>query len=154
MSESKYIATDDDLPDIFWPEGEAPKRSGTALSAEAQAQTKLQLFYPEIRIPAAQQRRREAAIRSEREISLEDKTVYVKLAKKVQMWSWLRALFSPDVIPQVRAENSDRVMDFLTRLYAKFYRYSPHNVKWITLKQYEWLKHIAAQYVKTPEVKR
>lgn len=150
MSE-RYHATDDDLPDIFWPEGQAPARQSSPLSAEAQAVTKLQLTYPEIRVSRSQQKRREAAIRSESEVSLVEKRVFVKVSKKMQMWSWLRAIFEPDVIGQVRAENSDRVMDFLTKMYAKFYRYSPHKVKWVTLKQYDWLKHLAAQYVKVPK---
>jgi hypothetical protein len=151
---SQYIATDDDLPDIFWPEGEAPVRQNSALSETVAEKVKLQLFYPEIRISASAQRRREAAIRSEREISLEDRKVYIKLGKKVQMWSWLRMLFEPGTIGQVRAENSDRVMEFLSRLYAKFYHYSPQKVKWITRKQYDWLENIASKYMKVPNEKK
>jgi hypothetical protein len=150
MTENEYIATDDDLPDNMWPEGERPACKAQAMSAETAAVTKLNLFYPEIRVPRSTQRRRAAAERSERSICFEERKVFVKLAKKIQMWSWLRALFEPEIIGQVRAENSDKVMDFLTRMYAKFYHYSPHKVKWVTHKQYDWLQHLAAQYIKVP----
>ena len=98
-------------------------------------------------MPKRQQQRREAVNRSEREVSLEDKKVYVKIAKKLQMWSWLRGMFEPDTIVKVRRQ---RELIFLTQLYAKFYRYTPYKVKWITRKQYDWLKWIACQYLKVP----
>jgi hypothetical protein len=151
---SDYIATDDDLPDLFFlPAGdqgkgsvEARRESGAARAAAVLA------HYPEIRIKARRRQRQEAAIKSEREISLggNDKKVFIKLGKKCQMWDWLRGLFEAEIIGQIRAENGDAVLKFLSEMYAKFYRYSPQGVKWVTRKQYDWLQHIACQYLKVP----
>src|SRR6266566_9655294 len=110
-----YSATDDDLPEVFWPGGDKPPDSKSLAEASVRAAA-IMLHYPEIRIKASQQKRREASLRSEREVSLNDKKVFIKLSKKIQMWDWLRGLFEADIIGQVRAENSDAVMDFLTRM--------------------------------------
>ncbi len=152
VGDSSYVATDEDLPEIFWQNGKVPMPDGqqTGSPDAAVRSAAVMLHYPEIRIKASQRNRREAALRSEREVSLEDKKVFVKLSKKVQMWDWLRGLFEADTIGQVHAENSDAVMDFLTRMYAKFYRYSPYKCKWVTRKQYDWLQHIACHYLKVP----
>ena len=151
---SDYIPTDDDLPELFFLPANSSGSSGVeARSVSGAARSAAVLaHYPEIRVKARQQQRREAANRSEREISIgsKDRKVFIKLGKKCQMWDWLRGLFEKEIIGQVRAENSDAVMDFLSKLYAKFYRYTPYGVKWITRKQYDWLRYIACQYLKVP----
>jgi tRNA splicing ligase len=143
---AEYQATDDDLPDNFW-EG-VTKDDPLTQSSENARRAAVLFHYPEIRVPASQQRRREAAIRSEREFSLTERKVYVKISKKLQMWDWLQHLFEPDTI--VKIENANELR-FLTATYARFYRYTPFAVKWVTRKQYEWLRHIACQYLKVPE---
>lgn len=150
---SDYIATDDDLPELFFlPAGDHGKSSVAARDVSSAARAAaVMAHYPEIRVKPGQRRRQEAAIRSEREISVgKDKKVFIKLGKKCQMWDWLRGLFDAETIGQVRAENSDQVMRFLSELYAKFYRYTPEGAKWVTRKQYDWLRHIACQYLKVP----
>ncbi len=151
-----YLANDDDLPELFFlPTASAGKNSGVAARDDAVRSAAVLAHYPEIRVKARQQQRRDAANRSERDIQIgnKDRKVFVKIGKKCQMWDWLRGLFEKDTIGQVRAENSDAVMQFLTQLYAKFYRYSPHGVKWVTRKQYDWLRHIACQYLRVPNEK-
>lgn len=148
---SEYIASDDDLPELFFlskDEKIVTKERETTAATRAAA---VLAHYPEIRVKPGQRRRQEAALRSEREISVgKEKKEFIKIGKKCQMWDWLCALFERETIGQVRAENSDAVMKFLSELYAKFYRYTPHGVKWVTRKQYDWLKHIACQYLKVP----
>lgn len=151
---SDYVATDDDLSELFFlPAGDRGRSSAeTRRESSAARAAQVMAHYPEIRIKARQRQRQEAAIRSEREIQIggKDKKVYIKIGKKCQMWDWLRGLFDAEIIGQVRAENSDAVMKFLSELYAKFYRYTPHGIKWVTRKQYDWLRHIACQYLKVP----
>lgn len=146
-----YVATDDDLPDIFWQESKRLDLPVNNCMSEKSHAVAVLLHYPEIRISKSQQRRRAAALRSEREFSLTERKVFVKLSKKCQMWDWLKTLFDGNTIGQIRAKQGDKTVSFLTQLYAKFYRYTPYKIKWITEKQYQWTKHIACQYIKVPE---
>lgn len=147
-----YIANDEDLPEIFFrkPNAASGDSNWRAVSQTARS-TAVQLHYPEIRVSKSQQRRRAAALRYEHEVSLQDRKVYVKLSKKLQMWSWLTNLFEAETITHIGEEQGPRVLSFLTQMYAKFYRYTPYKCKWVTAKQYEWLKHIACQYLKVPK---
>ena len=141
-----YTATDDDLPAIFWQKRKARKDVvGTMTQAERAAA--VSLHYPAIKVSRRQQQRREAALRSEREVSLQDRKVFIKLSKKLQMWDWLCGLLEPDTI--VKIQNRQE-LTFVTQLYAKFFRYQPNKLKWVTRKQYDWLKYIACQYLKVP----
>jgi len=146
-----YIATDDDLPLIFWHEPESPRTDdsgGAGTLKERNRAAGVILHYPEIKIPRRQQQRREAAIRSERKVSLQDRKVFIKLSKKLQMWDWLCSLLESDTIVKI---HNQKELAFVTQLYAKFFRYQPHKLKWVTRKQYNWLKYIACQYLKVVE---
>ena len=141
-----YTATDDDLPAIFWQKPKAGKDEAGAMT-QAERAVAVSLHYPAIKVSRRQQQRCEAALRSEREVSLQDRKVFIKLSKKLQMWDWLCGLLEPETI--IRIQNRQE-LTFVTQLYAKFFRYQPNKLKWVTRKQYDWLKYIACQYLKVP----
>ena len=142
-----YIATDNDLPEIFWQKPEAQKDKVRTMT-QAERAAAVSLHYPAIKVSRRQQQRREAALRSEHEVSLQDRKVFIKLSKKLQMWDWLCGLLEPDTIVKI---HNQKELAFVTQLYAKFFRYQPHKLKWVTRKQYNWLKYIACQYLKVVE---
>ncbi len=145
-----YIATDDDLPSIFWREPESPgtdEDHGAKPLKERSRAVAVSVHYPEIKIPRRVQQRRDAALRAEREVSLHERKIFIKLSKKLQMWDWLCSMLEPDVVVKIRNQAE---LGFVTQLYAKFFRYTPYKLKWVTRKQYDWLKYIASQYLKVP----
>jgi SAS complex subunit 4-like protein len=139
----EYQATDDDLPDIFFTDGRGrhvPESQG--IDPRKRAEIAVQLHYPAI--SAKQKRREERAMkRHERETAegIQDRKVYVKLSRKLQMYDWLRGLEVSFPIMQARER------DFCEKLLAQFRKYTPYSVKWITRKQYDWLHQISATYL-------
>lgn len=135
-----YKATDDDLPDVFW--------NGKPMVAEYPPSgwnnVAAQVHFPEVKYTARQQREIDRDRRESERDPLGKRKIYVKAAKRSQMYQWLLAL-----------EPNFRVMDsgearFCVTLLAKFRKYTVLRVKWITQPQYQWLAQIAAKYIQFP----
>jgi len=138
----KYDATDEDLPDFLFDKSKLPEPA--AIDPRKRAEIAVQAHYPAL---SEKQRKREerALKRAEREgEGLEDAKVFVKRAKKIQMWDWLLGL------EQTFPAMNFRERDFCEVLLKKFRKYTPYGVKWVTEKQFQWLKTIAATYVRLP----
>ena len=138
----KYEATDDDLPDFFYDATKVPERS--KVDPLKRAEIAVQAHYPAIH---EKQRKREERLlrRAKREGNgLRDKKIYVKQAKKLQMWDWLLSL-------QTGQKFYGKEAIFCTELYDKFKKYTPYHVKWITENQFQFLKSIAAKYLRIPK---
>lgn len=137
-----YIATDDDLPSIFWPDG--PQRDARRVNDESWRGIALQVHFPYIKTRRQIAREQRALAADAKERQQPDRKIYVKLAKKQQMFQWLMSL--EKTIPGMDRNEAD----FCSKLLVKFRRYSPARVKWITAKQYEWLKFIGTRYIHIP----
>ncbi len=144
MSEKPYIATDDDLPPNMWP-GFVESQNKPSTDEQKRREAAVALHYPEIRVKQ-EARRAERIMRANRRSEQQgDRKVYLKLAKKCQMFDWLSGLkvAFPIMRPQER--------QFCESLLKKFMKYSPARAKWITRAQYDWLKWIASQYLMVPK---
>jgi hypothetical protein len=138
-----YNATDDDLPDFFR-DGSLPKPPKKDVRKVAE-QAVLH-HYPQI---AEKQQRREARAlaKAQRDgVRLQERKQYVKRAKKLQMWDWLRGLKVS--FPIMR----QREREFYEGMLLKFEKYTAYNVKWVTENQYQWLKNISTTYLRVPHV--
>jgi len=137
-----YQATDDDLPEYLFNDRALPEPP--KIDPRKRAEAAVLAHYPEIR--AKQLKKEEQALRKAQSegVQLQEKKVYVKLSKKLQMWDWLLSL--ERTCPIMRKPEADYIVQML----AKFRKYTPYGVKWITKKQYEWLKFISVSYLRIP----
>lgn len=137
-----YQATDDDLPEYLFNDRALPEPP--KIDPRKRAEVAVLAHYPEIR--AKRLRKQEQALRKAQseEVQLQEKKVFVKLSKKLQMWDWLLSL--EKTCPIMRQAEAV----YITQMLEKFRRYTPYGVKWITKKQYEWLKFISVSYLRIP----
>lgn len=140
MSE-KFHATDDDLPEELFSDKPLKRQAERPRDAEIAAQ----VFFPVIKKPAALTAKQERDLKRDREESehLEEKKIFVKVGKKSQMYTWLYVMSKNNLFSAMEP----REQDFCLKLLTKFQKYSVQGVKWITLKQYQWLKRIAGKYI-------
>lgn len=132
---------DDDLPDLFF--GKDVKQGTVRLPSEKEIQ--VALHYPSIEWRSPKRiRHEELEARKAAKANDPDRKQFIKSGKKRQMNSWLEALDAQ------RPVMSSWEIGFVTGLLDKFRKYYPE-VKWITIKQYQALRHIAASYLKLPE---
>ena len=139
-----YIATDDDLPEIFWPGGKAPEPK--PVDAVLQSEVAVSIHYSAIESEKAERRQ-------QRSIAFENRSAlaeirgkqYVRFEKKEQMNSWLESLAAQDA----QSRMTPFEQRFFADMFGRFEAYFPA-VKWITQKQYEFLKSLAAKYLALP----
>lgn len=139
-----YEATDDDLPEELFsdkPISEKLKERDSGIAA--------QVFYPVIK-EIKLTRRQERSLKEDREGSREDRRIQIRIGKKRQMYEWLKSIESY----QLFGAMDDGEKSFCYKILEKFNKYTVQRTKWITQKQYEWLKFIAAKYLPLPQVKR
>jgi len=139
-----YIASDDDLPEIFWPGGKAPESK--PVDAVLQAEVAVGIHYSAIEREKAERRKQRAVAFENRSALAEIRgKQYIKFEKKEQMNSWLESLAAQ----HAAARMSPYEERFFADLFGRFEAYFPA-VKWITQKQYEFLKSLAAKYLALP----
>jgi len=142
---SRYVATDDDLPDVFWPGGKVPDPK--PVDAILQAQIAVSVHYSAIEREKAE-RREQRAVAFENRDALE--TIrgkrYVKFSKKEQMHAWLESLAGQNAVSRMTPFERR----FFEDMYARFAAYFPA-VKWVTQKQYEFLRSLAAKCLALPD---
>lgn len=140
---ASYVATDDDLPDIFWEDGKRPASQSPHESLRGTVA--IQVHFPAIISKTAKQERREqrAIERDKRDSATESKKHFVQLGKKTQMYGWLLAL------ENTFAGMDFRERDFCEKLLLKFRKYTPERAKWVTRAQFNWLKFISERYLWT-----
>ena len=139
-----YDATDDDLPPIFFEGWDGKIDSARKNDADAVRRQGIALHYPEISVRQQRSSARRMARSLRESPELHDKRVYVKLAKKLQMYSILKSLAGT-----FRGMN-DKERQFCEEMLAKFDKYGAEKIKWITLKQYEWVIYLGATYIHIP----
>lgn len=140
-TQSKYEATDDDLPDLFF--GKHVKQGTVTLPSEKEIQ--VALHYPSVEWRSPKRiRHEEREARKAEKAGDPNRKQFIKSDKKRQMNSWLEAL------DEQRPVMNPWEIGFVIRLLEKFRKYYPE-VKWITIKQYEALKHIAVSCLKLPK---
>jgi hypothetical protein len=149
---SVYHATDDDLPEIFWPGGKAPEPK--PVDVNLRAEVAAALHYPAILVKKAEReqerRSRESVLAVARELrqrEQQERRIYVKAAKKIQLWDWLRSL-APFV-----SRMKPHEAQFCRSLLEKFETYGD-GTKWITLRQFEWCRSLASRYLLLPREAR
>lgn len=135
----KFNATDDDLPDFFFT-GKLP----APRKIDGRREVALEIETP-VLLPHQQ-----SGYRNERRSNLAEvkqqceKRQYIKLQKKLQMAAW---------IDRLRLEKAEERMNewetkFFASISAKFERYGPERVKWITMRQFLALRSITARHCK------
>jgi len=154
-----FQPSDEDLPSIFWkesgedsyfekrcPHGYIPGDCEVCIQ-----QTKsvaIQVHFPAVlQEKSTEQVRREekALARDRRESATVDKAQYIKIGKKSQMYSWLLTL-------EWAFPGMDfREREFCEKLLAKFRKYTVQYSKFITRKQYDWLKSLSEKYICIPK---
>jgi hypothetical protein len=134
---------DSDLPEILWPGGKAPEPR--PLDKYREAAAKVEAHYPAI-LEQKRQRKIDRVIKRDREDSAKERggPCYIKRARKIQMYTWLMHLRNTFPAMDYRERN------FCETLLAKFQKYTPYGVKWITRKQFDWLKNISVRYIHIP----
>ena len=144
MSDNHYIATDYDLPPNMWP-GFVESQNRPTIDEQKRREAAVALHYPEIRVKQ-EARRAERIMRAHRRSERDDgRKIYLKLAKKCQMFDWVNGLQVSFPIMRLKERQ------FCEHLLTKFMKYSPVKAKWITQAQYNWLKWIASQYLMVPK---
>lgn len=143
MSVSKTIIDDSDLPAIFWPDGSAPKCE--TKNSELSREVAIQVHYPVfVKSQKRETQERRALDRDRKESVLAEQKSFVRLGKKQQMFDWLIAL--ENTFPGM----DERERDFCRKLLDRFRKYGIVKTKWITKKQYDWLKFISTRYICLP----
>ena len=137
-----YEAQDDDLPSIFW-DGSAEPLSSSTAEELAKRMVAVAVHYPTT-TPTEQERidaRMERERRKNARLDInENRKIWVKRAKREQMWNWLEGLDAQGEFGRM----SPRESHFSTSLLKKFRTYG-NRTKWITRRQYDWLQAIAAK---------
>jgi hypothetical protein len=137
--DEKYKATDDDIP---WDANGVKEEFGKlVVNAELSKEVAVQVHFPVI--PEEQlTRRQRASLKADREGGLfrEDRRVYIKIGKKRQMYWWLCSIESSGFAKLTTGERQFCVVQL-----EKFKRYTVQGAKWITDKQFQWVKSIAAR---------
>lgn len=143
-SDSPYVSTDADLPISFWPDGELPDPKPA--DAMMRAQVAVSLHYSAIERERAE-RREQRAVAFENRDALETIRVkrYVKFSKKEQMNAWLGALAEQNAASRMTPFEQR----FFSDMHSRFLKWFPC-VKWITQRQYEFLKFLAAKHLALP----
>lgn len=146
-----YHATDADLPAVMWPKGKAPLAVRRASERELKRFVGVHVHYPSMsqseldKMKYRADRKQEAMNRKDAlEANNKHRKIFVKGAKRAQMASWIIAL-KPHAPSMSYYEQI-----FFHDQYKKFKRYYP-NVKWITLKQFEFLQSLAMKYLELPK---
>lgn len=139
-----YQATDDDLPDFdSVPSQEEQRRR--AASIGQRASIAVQLHYPQAGL-SEQEKQAARAMRNGAPTAAQldeqaNRKKYIRWPKRAQMWDWLRALSAVDVAL------STFERQFVSQMLDKFERWRDRT-KWITEKQYQFAKDIAARKLK------
>ena len=140
-----YIATDDDLPEIFWPGGKAPEPK--PVDAVLQSEVAVSIHYSAIEREKAERRERRAVAFENRSALAEIRgKQYIRFEKKEQMRAWLESLATQNATERM----SPYEQRFFADTFGRFEAYFPE-VKWVTRKQYEFLKSLAAKYLALPD---
>jgi len=143
-SDSPYVSTDADLPVSFWPDGELPDPK--PVDAMMRARVAVSLHY------SATERER-AERREQRAVAFENRDAleairgkrYIKFEKKELMNAWIESLAEQNALERMTGYEQR----FFTDMQSRFAAYFP-SVKWVTRKQFEFLKSIAAKYLALP----
>jgi len=143
----RYKADDDDLPDIFFDRTVERNDQHHANDLSASKSIAVQVHFPAISWKNAKQQARErrALKRENKESINETRRVYVKRAKREQMYDWLKHL--EGTLPGM----DYRERDFCEKLLRRFRRFGIERIKWVTLAQYQWTKWIAERYIWIPK---
>lgn len=142
-----YHATDDDLPEIFWPGGKAPELS--PVDTAKRAQMAVQRHYAPVEQSGSERRYARAVESERRTVAREldaDRKHYVRGKKCEQMHEWFEAL----AVQKAQLRMTPYEQRFFADLLGRFQAWYPR-VKWITQKQYGFLRQIAARYLALPD---
>jgi hypothetical protein len=144
---SRYKADDDDLPDIFFDSAVEFGKQRDSGSVSDRKSVAVQVHFPVINWKNSKQERREkrAIEREQRDNFNDTRKVFVKSAKRQQMFDWLTHL--EGTFPGM----DERKRDFCEKLLRRFRRYGIQRIKWVTRAQYDWTKWIAERYIWIPK---
>jgi hypothetical protein len=141
----KYEATDEDVP---WKSGEriedcfkrlGYERKDKATDAEIAALWEFPVRKNEL---TKSQERSLKKDHAQALIGVASRKVYVKNAKKQQMYTWLSVLDLQMCFYQMNS----RELGFCAYLLRKFQRYGT-KTKWLTQSQFDWLRQLAGRYL-------
>ena len=139
-TQSRYSATDRDLPDVFFRAVPAARHH-----APTPREISVAMHYqvPEWKTEKETRLRERKERANARLEANEERQSFVRGMKQAQMNVWLEALDAQR--PVLSAWESE----FVSSLLKKFRRYFPR-VKWVTKKQFDCLKVIAVKHLKIP----
>lgn len=141
---SRYVATDEDLPEIFWPGGKVPESK--PVDVVLQSEVAVSIHYSAIEREKAERREQRAAAFENRSALAEVRgKQYIKGSKKEQMHSWLESLAEQNA----QSRMTPFEQRFFSDMHSRFLAWYPA-VKWVTQKQYQFLRSLAAKYLALP----
>ncbi len=137
----KYQATDEDLPESFWPGRSVPRPMES--DARLRAEEIVRRLYPALLGPAPACEHKTATRASLDAESGRKK--YVRWKKRAQMWGWLWSLDAQGAFERMNAWERE----FARNNLEKFGRWR-ERTKWVTQAQYDVAANLAAKYLHIP----
>jgi hypothetical protein len=143
-----YHATDSDLPASLWPGGKIPT-SNVKNDPVLEAMVRVQRHYQALEETRNKSRAEKILYREARDQKKSHSKQFIRRAKAAQMAEWILSLECQEANKRMDSYE----LDFFEKMRAKFIKYygkgEKYRIKWLTLKQYEFLWFIASKYLQT-----